>query len=148
MSKFLPSTSKLRQVFARPRGQGAYAEASSHNLPQTTQSHLQMPVNSFILMWMVSISTVVGSLPSHSSANITWRYPGCPQPWAYSEHVGSWLLRQPDRVRDLVRAAKDRLGWSYPVSIKVRVDSDLQYVLILNRNNIFLRYLYADKHSS
>ncbi|QRW04423.1 tRNA-dihydrouridine synthase 1 [Ceratobasidium sp. AG-Ba] len=51
---------------------------------------------------------------------------GCPQPWAYSEHVGSWLLRQPDRVRDLVRAAKDRLGWSYPVSIKVRVDADLQ----------------------
>ncbi|KAG8680143.1 hypothetical protein FRC08_016506 [Ceratobasidium sp. 394] len=51
---------------------------------------------------------------------------GCPQPWAYSEHVGSWLLRQPDRVKDLVRAAKDRLGWSYPVSIKVRVDSDLQ----------------------
>ncbi|CAE6456100.1 unnamed protein product [Rhizoctonia solani] len=51
---------------------------------------------------------------------------GCPQPWAYSEHVGSWLLRQPDRVRDLVRAAKDRLGWDYSVSIKVRVDSDLK----------------------
>ncbi|KAB5596178.1 hypothetical protein CTheo_450 [Ceratobasidium theobromae] len=51
---------------------------------------------------------------------------GCPQSWAYSEHVGSWLLRQPDRVRDLVRAAKDRLGWSYPVSIKVRVDPDLK----------------------
>ncbi|CAE6455303.1 unnamed protein product [Rhizoctonia solani] len=51
---------------------------------------------------------------------------GCPQPWAYSEHVGSWLLRQPDRVRDLVRAAKDRLGWGYSVSIKVRVDSDLK----------------------
>ncbi|CAE6465858.1 unnamed protein product [Rhizoctonia solani] len=54
---------------------------------------------------------------------------GCPQPWAYSEHVGSWLLRQPDRVRDLVRAAKDRLGWGYSVSVKVRVDSDLKYVL-------------------
>ncbi|EUC57187.1 tRNA-dihydrouridine synthase-like protein [Rhizoctonia solani AG-3 Rhs1AP] len=51
---------------------------------------------------------------------------GCPQPWAYSEHVGSWLLRQPDRVRDLVRAAKDRLGWGFSVSIKVRVDSDLK----------------------
>ncbi|KAJ1307670.1 hypothetical protein OPQ81_001763 [Rhizoctonia solani] len=51
---------------------------------------------------------------------------GCPQPWAYSEHVGSWLLRQPDRVRDLIRAAKDRLGWGYSVSIKVRVDSDLK----------------------
>ncbi|CAE6504640.1 unnamed protein product [Rhizoctonia solani] len=51
---------------------------------------------------------------------------GCPQPWAYSEHVGSWLLRQPDRVRDLVRAAKDRLGWDYSVSIKVRVDPDLK----------------------
>ncbi|CAE6518961.1 unnamed protein product [Rhizoctonia solani] len=63
---------------------------------------------------------------------------GCPQPWAYSEHVGSWLLRQPERVRDLVRAAKDRLGWDYSVSIKVRVDSDLN---ILDEPNSLWRLL-------
>jgi len=51
---------------------------------------------------------------------------GCPQPWAYSEHVGSWLLRNPETVRDIVRATKDRLGWNFPVSIKIRIDKDLQ----------------------
>ncbi|EJD42979.1 FMN-linked oxidoreductase [Auricularia subglabra TFB-10046 SS5] len=52
---------------------------------------------------------------------------GCPQPWAYAEHVGSWLLREPDRVRDLVRAAKARVGeQAFPISIKIRVDSDLR----------------------
>ncbi|KAL7412147.1 hypothetical protein BDY24DRAFT_342088 [Mrakia frigida] len=49
---------------------------------------------------------------------------GCPQKWAYQEKIGAYLLRQPETVRDLVRAAKDRLGWNYPVSIKIRVDSD------------------------
>lgn len=51
-------------------------------------------------------------------------HPGCPQKWAYQEKIGAYLLRQPETVRDLVRAAKDRLGWNYPVSIKIRVDSD------------------------
>ncbi|KZT37172.1 FMN-linked oxidoreductase [Sistotremastrum suecicum HHB10207 ss-3] len=51
---------------------------------------------------------------------------GCPQSWAFQEHIGSWLLGHPERVRDLVRAAKDRLGFSYPVSVKIRVDPDLQ----------------------
>ncbi|KAH7092836.1 FMN-linked oxidoreductase [Auriculariales sp. MPI-PUGE-AT-0066] len=52
---------------------------------------------------------------------------GCPQPWAYSEHIGSYLLRQPDTVRDMIRAARARLGdENFPVSIKIRVDNDIQ----------------------
>lgn len=56
---------------------------------------------------------------------------GCPQKWAYQEKIGSFLLRQPETVRDLVRAAKDRLGWKFPISIKIRVDSDLKFVFCL-----------------
>ena len=51
---------------------------------------------------------------------------GCPQEWAYNEHIGSWLLRQPQRVKELVRSVKMRVGDSYPVSVKIRVDDDLK----------------------
>lgn len=50
---------------------------------------------------------------------------GCPQPWAYSEGIGSALLRKPELVADMVRAVKDRMGWDYGISVKIRVDSDL-----------------------
>ncbi|KAK4053607.1 tRNA dihydrouridine synthase [Microbotryomycetes sp. JL221] len=50
---------------------------------------------------------------------------GCPQKWAYQEGIGSALLRKPESVRDLVRATKQRLGWNFPVSVKIRVDPDL-----------------------
>ncbi|KZV81476.1 FMN-linked oxidoreductase [Exidia glandulosa HHB12029] len=49
---------------------------------------------------------------------------GCPQSWAYQEHIGSYLLRQPETVRDIIRGAHDRCGWNFPVSIKIRVDDD------------------------
>lgn len=51
---------------------------------------------------------------------------GCPQSWAYHEGIGCALLRKPELVRDMVRAVHDRLGWNWPVSIKIRVDSDLK----------------------
>ncbi|KLO16498.1 FMN-linked oxidoreductase [Schizopora paradoxa] len=51
---------------------------------------------------------------------------GCPQDWAYQECIGSFLLRQPDTVRDIVRAAKARVDSNYPISIKIRVDKDLK----------------------
>ncbi|GAA5839044.1 hypothetical protein JCM11251_007860 [Rhodosporidiobolus azoricus] len=49
---------------------------------------------------------------------------GCPQKWAYQEGIGCALLRKPELVRDLVRATKQRLGWEFPVSVKIRVDDD------------------------
>ncbi|WFD23280.1 tRNA-dihydrouridine(20a/20b) synthase [NAD(P)(+)] [Malassezia equina] len=48
-----------------------------------------------------------------------------PQPWAYAEHIGSYLLRQPETVADMVRAVKGRLGAGYCVSVKIRIDTDL-----------------------
>ncbi|WFD03419.1 tRNA-dihydrouridine(20a/20b) synthase [NAD(P)(+)] [Malassezia obtusa] len=59
---------------------------------------------------------------------------GCPQPWAYSEQIGSYLLRQPETVRDMVRAIRARLGDGYCVSVKIRVDSDLRNTDTLVRN--------------
>ncbi|BGP43323.1 tRNA dihydrouridine synthase [Rhodotorula kratochvilovae] len=49
---------------------------------------------------------------------------GCPQKWAYHEGIGCALLRKPDLVRDLVRTTKQRLGWNFPVSVKIRIDDD------------------------
>ncbi|KDE05912.1 hypothetical protein MVLG_03725 [Microbotryum lychnidis-dioicae p1A1 Lamole] len=51
---------------------------------------------------------------------------GCPQKWAYQEGIGCALLRRPDTVRDLVRTTKQRLGWDFPVTVKIRVDPNLQ----------------------
>ncbi|KAK8864357.1 hypothetical protein IAR55_001604 [Kwoniella newhampshirensis] len=51
---------------------------------------------------------------------------GCPQRWAYNEGIGCALLRKPELVRDMVRCVKDRMGWDWPVSIKIRVDPDLK----------------------
>nr|CRX79104.1 hypothetical protein ls5930a1_00130 [Leucosporidium scottii] len=50
---------------------------------------------------------------------------GCPQKWAYQEGIGCALLRKPELVRDLVRSTKQRVGWDFPVSVKIRVDPDL-----------------------
>ncbi|TKA54873.1 hypothetical protein B0A53_02682 [Rhodotorula sp. CCFEE 5036] len=49
---------------------------------------------------------------------------GCPQKWAYQEGIGCALLRKPELVHDLVRTTKARLGWNFPVSVKIRVDDD------------------------
>lgn len=49
---------------------------------------------------------------------------GCPQKWAFQEGIGCALLRKPDLVRDLVRTTKQRIGWNFPVSVKIRVDDD------------------------
>ncbi|KAI3486156.1 hypothetical protein L1887_50297 [Cichorium endivia] len=59
---------------------------------------------------------------------------GCPQPWAYEEELGSYLLRQPETVRDMVRAVKARMGEDFCVSVKIRVDPDLSLTDALVRN--------------
>jgi hypothetical protein len=60
---------------------------------------------------------------------------GCPQSWAYKEGLGCALLRKPESVRDLIRTTKQRVGWDFPVTVKVRVDPDLTCVLSLARWN-------------
>ncbi|GFZ43993.1 tRNA-dihydrouridine synthase 4 [Saitozyma sp. JCM 24511] len=61
---------------------------------------------------------------------------GCPQRWAYNEGIGCALLRKPELVRDMVRAVKGRLGWGWPVSVKIRVDPDLKLTDQLVRSAI------------
>ncbi|KAG8858926.1 hypothetical protein FRB96_004746 [Tulasnella sp. 330] len=51
---------------------------------------------------------------------------GCPQPWAYKERIGSFLLRQPDTIRDIIHTTRGRVGQRFPISIKIRIDSDLK----------------------
>lgn len=59
---------------------------------------------------------------------------GCPQSWAYEEQIGSYLLRQPETVRDMVRAVKSRMGSDFCVSVKIRIDPDLRLTDTLVRN--------------
>ena len=59
---------------------------------------------------------------------------GCPQPWAYEELIGSYLLRQPETVRDMVRTVKARMGSDFCVSVKIRIDPDLRLTDALVRN--------------
>ncbi|KAJ9117967.1 hypothetical protein QFC20_000248 [Naganishia adeliensis] len=58
---------------------------------------------------------------------------GCPQPWAFASGIGSGLLRKPEIVADMVRAVKDRMGWDYNISVKIRVDPDLNHLTIHGR---------------
>ncbi|KAH8930115.1 tRNA-dihydrouridine synthase [Atractiella rhizophila] len=52
---------------------------------------------------------------------------GCPQSWAYKEHIGSFLLRHPERIADIVKSTQARVGNDFPISVKIRVDKDLSY---------------------
>jgi len=55
---------------------------------------------------------------------------GCPQKWAFHEGIGCALLRKPELVADMIRVTKDRMGWGWPVSIKIRIDPEEQYVIL------------------
>ena len=69
-------------------------------------------------------------LSLHDPANlcleklVPWETTGCPQKWAYEEQIGSWLLRHPEIISDIIRSAKNRVETSFPISIKIRIDED------------------------
>ncbi|WBW74884.1 tRNA/mRNA dihydrouridine synthase Dus4 [Schizosaccharomyces osmophilus] len=50
---------------------------------------------------------------------------GCPQSWAIHEGIGSALLKEPERVHQLIRAVKNTLGEDFCVEAKIRVSKDL-----------------------
>jgi tRNA-dihydrouridine synthase 4 len=65
---------------------------------------------------------------------------GCPQKWAIQEGIGSFLLTKPETVKDIVDQIKRRTtvvkmqdGSSFPCSIKIRIDDDLQKTIELCR---------------
>ena len=54
---------------------------------------------------------------------------GCPQTWAISEGIGCKLMSSPELVGDMVRAAKERCGKEFSISVKIRIHHDLRYVV-------------------
>lgn len=58
---------------------------------------------------------------------------GCPQSWVMSEGYGAAMLRDPDKVRDMVRACASRVP-HLPVSIKIRIESDMKRTVQLAQN--------------
>jgi len=71
---------------------------------------------------------------------------GCPQRWAYNEGIGGALLRKPELVADMVRCTHDRLGWDWPVSIKIRVDTDQKATQTLVDNAIAMGVSHITIH--
>ncbi|KAL7749670.1 tRNA dihydrouridine synthase [Sorochytrium milnesiophthora] len=55
---------------------------------------------------------------------------GCPQKWAYKDKIGAYLMEQPELVRDMVRAVREK---GVPCSIKIRVHKDLRETVELAR---------------
>ncbi|TXT07169.1 hypothetical protein VHUM_03339 [Vanrija humicola] len=71
---------------------------------------------------------------------------GCPQRWAYAEGIGCALLRKPELVADMVKTVHDRLGFGYPVSIKIRVDDDPRATETLVRNALAVGVSHITVH--
>ncbi|KAL1920880.1 uncharacterized protein VTP21DRAFT_11515 [Calcarisporiella thermophila] len=51
---------------------------------------------------------------------------GCPQKWAIKEQIGAHLMSQPEKVRNMVRAVKGRVGDRINCSVKIRIHSNLK----------------------
>lgn len=51
---------------------------------------------------------------------------GCPQSWAAKEGIGCSLMAHPEKVAEMVKEAKRRLGRGKSVSVKIRVHKDLE----------------------
>ena len=65
---------------------------------------------------------------------------GCPQPWAIEECIGSYLMKKPELISDMVRQAKSRTsgvrmddGSNFPCSIKIRINKDVRETVELAR---------------
>ncbi|KAL7275661.1 tRNA dihydrouridine synthase [Rhizina undulata] len=54
---------------------------------------------------------------------------GCPQSWAIQEGVGCALMGNPELVRDMVKAVKERCGGGFSVSVKIRIHANLEETL-------------------
>ncbi|KAK5109044.1 hypothetical protein LTR62_007592 [Meristemomyces frigidus] len=50
---------------------------------------------------------------------------GCPQSWAMQEGIGCSLMRDPDLVASMIRAARAQLDGSKSVSVKIRIHKDI-----------------------
>lgn len=51
---------------------------------------------------------------------------GCPQSWACQEGIGASLMRDPQRVSDMVKSAKARCGRNLVIETKMRTHVDLK----------------------
>ncbi|RPA85364.1 tRNA-dihydrouridine synthase [Ascobolus immersus RN42] len=51
---------------------------------------------------------------------------GCPQTWAIHEGIGCALMQQPELVRDMVKAIKERCGQGFSVGVKIRIHLDIE----------------------
>ncbi|RUS34285.1 hypothetical protein BC938DRAFT_481429 [Jimgerdemannia flammicorona] len=49
---------------------------------------------------------------------------GCPQKWALQEHIGAFLMTEPETVRDMVHSVKAHVD--IPCSVKIRIHPDLK----------------------
>lgn len=56
---------------------------------------------------------------------------GCPQRWAIADGIGSGLLSKPHLIKEMIVKAKEFTGNKLRVSIKIRIDNDLQNTLQL-----------------
>ncbi len=58
---------------------------------------------------------------------------GCPQPWVVKEGIGAALSNAPEKVAELVKAARAALPADKTVSVKIRLRPNLQQTVELVR---------------
>jgi tRNA-dihydrouridine synthase 4 len=58
---------------------------------------------------------------------------GCPQKWAIKEEIGGYLLNKPNLIYDIVKTTRNLTSDNFPVSVKIRIDEDMNKTLDLVR---------------
>ena len=51
---------------------------------------------------------------------------GCPQKWAVKEGIGAHLMSDPEKVREMIRAARSACGVDFCLETKIRVHKDIR----------------------